>query len=61
MNRDEAQKMRGNPQMTPSEKLRRKATGAAHKEDKEVLFREKAQEAQAKRAADLAGRKQARG
>jgi len=57
MNRDEAQRMRGKPAMTPSEKLRRKPTDEAHPEEKEALFREKAEAAQAKRVADLAGRK----
>ncbi len=57
MNLQEAQRMRGKPAMTPSEKLRRKPTDEAHQEDKTVLFREMAEEAQAKRLADLAGRK----
>lgn len=57
MNRIDAQRMRGRPAMTPSEKLRRKPTDEAHPEDKEVLFREMAEEAQARRVADLAGRK----
>jgi len=57
MNRLEAQKMRGKPSKTPSEELRRKPTDEAHKGDKEVLFREKAEEGYARRVADLAGRK----
>jgi hypothetical protein len=57
MNRLEAEMMRGKPVMTPSEKLRRKPTDEAHKQDKAVLFREQAHEAQARRVADLAGRK----
>ena len=57
MNRDEAQRMRGKPAMTPSEKLRRKPTDEAHLEDRAALLREQAEEAQARKVADLAGRK----
>lgn len=56
MNRLEAQKMRGKPTVTPTEKLRRQQADEARPEDKARVFRDKADTEYAKRFAELSGR-----